>query len=62
MNLLAEYVELTPKIYSYWIDDGNSDKIAKVTKKCIIKRRLKFEDYKEILIKQQNHIKITTTV
>ena len=51
MNLLAEYVELKPKIYSYWIDDGNSDKIAKVTKKCIIKQRLKFEDYKEILTK-----------
>ena len=27
-----------PKTYSYLMDDGNSDKKAKGTKKCVIKR------------------------
>ena len=51
------------KTYSYLIDDGNSDKKAKGTKKCVIKRRLKFNDYKncllnnEILLKSQQRFK-----
>ena len=32
------------------LDDGNNDKKAKVTKKCVIKRRLKFNDYKNFLV------------
>ena len=35
--------------YSYLIDDGSEDKKAKGTKKCVIKRQLKFEDYKNYL-------------
>ena len=30
------------------MDDGNSDKKAKGTKKCVMKRRLKFNDYKDV--------------
>ena len=33
------------KTYSYLIDDDREDKIAKDTKKCFIKRKLKFENY-----------------
>ena len=29
------------------MDDGNNDKKAKGTKKCVIKRRLKFNNYKD---------------
>ena len=29
------------------MDDGRRDKKAKGTKKCVIKRRLKFNDYKD---------------
>ena len=32
------------------MDNGWSDKKAKGTKKCVIKRRLKFNDYKECLL------------
>ena len=37
------------KTYSYLIDDGSKDKKSKGTKKCIIKGRLKFENYKNCL-------------
>ena len=34
---------LTPKTYSYLIDDGDKKK-AKDTNRCVIKKKLKFED------------------
>ena len=37
-NIMTEFVVLRPKTYSYLMDDGNSDKKAKGTKKCVIKR------------------------
>ena len=36
-------------IYSYLIDDGSECKKAKGTKKGVIKRKLKFENYKSCL-------------
>ena len=38
-----------PVGYSYVIDDGNEDKKAKGTKKCVIKTKLKLENYKNCL-------------
>ena len=35
------------------MDDGNSDKKAKGTKKCVIKRILKFNDYKDCLLNNE---------
>ena len=35
------------------IDDGKEDKKAKGTKKCIIKRMIKFDDYKNCLLKDK---------
>ena len=43
---MTEFAGLKPKTYSYLTDDGNENKKAKSTKKCHIKRKLKFEDYK----------------
>ena len=40
---------LRAKTYSYVIDDSSEDKKAKGTKKCAIKRKLKFENYKNCL-------------
>ena len=40
------FLALRPKTYSYLIDDGDENKKVKGTKKCAIKRKLKFEDYK----------------
>ena len=58
-KIMTEFAALRPKTYSYLMDDGNSDKKAKGTKKCVIRRMLKFLDYKdclfnnEILLKSQ---------
>ena len=43
-KIMTEFVALRPKTYSYLMDDGNKDKIAKRTKKCVIQRILKFND------------------
>ena len=45
-KLMTKFVGLKVKTYSYLIDDGSDDKKAKRTKKCVIKRKLKFENYK----------------
>ena len=39
------------------MDDGGSDKKAKGTKKCVIKRRLKFNDYKDSLLNNETILK-----
>ena len=60
---IKEFVALRPKSYSYLTDDCEEDKKAKGTKKCVIKRRLKFNDYKdcllnnEIILKSQQRFK-----
>ena len=43
---MLKFVGLREKTYSYLIDDGSEDKKAKDTKKCVIKRKLKFGNYK----------------
>ena len=43
---MKKIVGLRENIYTYLIDDGSKDKKSKGTKKCVIKRKLKFEDYK----------------
>ena len=48
-KIMAE-LALTPKTYSYLMHDHNTDETAKGTKKCVIKRRLKFNDYKNCLV------------
>ena len=36
-KIMTEFATLRPKTYSYLMDDGNSDKKAKRTKKSLIK-------------------------
>ena len=52
-KIITEFVTLRPKTYSYLTDDGKEDKIAKRTKKCVIKRMIKFNDYKNCLLKDE---------
>ena len=52
-KIITEYVTLRPKTYSYLTDDGKEDKKAKRTKKCVIKRMIKFNDYKNCLLKDK---------
>ena len=62
-KIMTEFVPLRAKTYSYFTDDFEEDKKAKGTKKCVIKRRLKFSDYKdclsnnEIMLKSQQRFK-----
>ena len=46
---MRKFVGLRAKTYNYLIDDGSEDKKAKSTKKCVIKRKLRFENYKNCL-------------
>ena len=52
-KIITEFVTLRPKTYSYLTDDGKEDKKAKGTKKCVIKRMIKFNDYKNCLLKDE---------
>ena len=49
-KIIMEFVTLMPKTYSFLTDDGKEDKKAKGTKKCIIKKMIKFNDYKKCLL------------
>ena len=52
-KIITEFVTLRQKTYSYLTDDGEEDKKAKGTKKCVIKRMIKFDDYKNCLLKNK---------
>ena len=62
-NIMTKFVILRPKTYSYLTDDCKKVKKAKGTKKCVTKRRLRFNDYKdsllnnEIILKSQQRFK-----
>ena len=48
-KIMKEFCALRAKTYTYLMDDDSEKKKAKGTKKCIIKRRIKSEDYKDSL-------------
>ena len=52
-RIMTEFITLRPKAYTYLTDDGKEDKKAKGTKKCVIKRMIKFNDYKNCLLKDK---------
>ena len=52
-KIITEFVALRPKTYSNLTDDCKEDKKAKGTKKCVIKRMIKFNDYKNCLLKDE---------
>ena len=52
-KIIMEFVTLRPKTYSYLTDDDKEDKKAKGTKKCIIKKMIKFNDYKKCLLNNE---------
>ena len=52
-KIITEFVPLRPKTYSYSTDNGKEDKKAKGTKKFVIKRMIKFNDYKNCLLKDK---------
>ena len=60
---MKEFCALTAKTYSYLTDDDGEVKNSKGTKKCVIKRGIMFENYKDclfndkIMLKSQQRIK-----
>ena len=50
-RVITKFVALKPKSYSSLTDDCKEDKKAKGTKKCVTKRMIKFDDYKNCLLK-----------
>ena len=46
---MKEFCALRAKTYSYLMDDNSEVKKSKGTKKCVIKRELMFENYKDCL-------------
>ena len=56
-RIITEFVALRPKTYSYMTDEFIEMKKAKGTKKCVIKKMLKFEDYKKCLFDNEPMLK-----
>ena len=62
-GIITEFVVLRPNTYSYITNDFIEMKNAKGTKKCVVKKILKFEDYKkclfgnEIMLKSQQRFR-----
>ena len=56
-GIITEFVALRPKTYSYMTDEFIEIKKAKGAKKCMIKKMLKFEDYKKCLFGNESMLK-----
>ena len=62
-KIMKEFCTLRAKTYAYLMDDDSEKKKAKGTKKCVLKRRLMFENYKvclfndKIILKSQQRLK-----
>ena len=52
-KIVTGLVGLRPKTYSCLVENGENKKKTKVTKKCVIKRRPKSNDYKNCLLKNE---------
>ena len=52
-GIIREFVALRPRTYSYLTDDCKENKKAKGTKKCVIKRMIRFNDCKNCLLKDE---------
>ena len=48
-KVMKEFCALRAKIYTYLLEDDSEMKKAKGVKRCVVKRRLMFENYKDSL-------------
>ena len=48
-KIIAEFVGLRPKTYAYLMDHGSEHKKGKGTKRCVIKQKIMFGNYKNCL-------------
>ena len=56
-KIMVEVVAIRPKTWTYLMDDGSQNKKAKGTKKCVIKQKLMFENYKDCLFNEKTIFK-----
>ena len=54
---MKEFCALRAKTYTYLMDDDSEKKKAKGIKKCVMKRRLMFENYKDSLFNNKTILK-----
>ena len=52
-KIIKEFIGLRAKIYAYLMDDDTEHKKAKGTKKCVLKKRLMFENYTDCLFNEE---------
>ena len=57
-KIMIVFCALRAKAYAYLIEDGSEHKKAKGTKKCIIKREITFQNYKDSLFNDKTKIKL----
>ena len=49
-EIMTEFIALRPELYSFTKLDGTCDKKCKEIKKCVVKKTLSFDDYKNSLL------------
>ena len=59
---MTEFVASQTKIYAYLTEDDSGHKKSKGTKKCVTKRQLMFEDYKNCVINDKAILKINMSL
>ena len=52
-KIMKEFCAVRVKTYAYLMDNDNEKKKARGTKKCVIKRRLMFENYTDSLFNDE---------
>ena len=57
-EIITEFVTLKPKTYSCLTDESKEDKNAKGTKNCVIKKMIKFDNYKKCLLNDKVILKL----
>ena len=56
-KIMKEFCTVRAKTYTYLKDDDSENKKAKEVKRCIVKRRLMFENYKDSLFNNKRKIR-----
>ena len=54
-KIMKEFIGLKPKCYATLMDDDKVYKKAKGTKKCVIKKCIKFDNYENVQNKKRKH-------
>ena len=50
---IAEFVGLRAKLYSFILSEGKEEKKCKGIKKCVIEKKITFNDYKKCIFKEK---------